>query len=504
MKKIFFSVILVLVLLISCKMRDIEVINMDRSQYIKVNELSQGKNFEDMDMAQPQQENKDYTIEPTIDAMTQKSDEKQEYIGPQVSGVTAQMQKAAFWIDLYKKPYEIILTTDQIRKYNEDNFNRLPFLSDLVNEPGIISGDEVLKWINQLSVVPRATRYFENGKVYQNSDYQIMAWNINPKGIPDEVRVRYGVTVKRTQMRTWPSTNASFSSPTNQKVDYFTETAVYPGEPVSIYHASEDGMWYFAGIYHYKAWIPAEDVALCSKDELIELMAYDDLIVISGAKLYTQATDDSRVSYLQLDMGVSLPLEDSCEQGCTVRYPVRNKNGSLEYIPLYLPMWADISTGYINFTPAAVLEQAFKLIGEPYGWGGMNNARDCTSFLVDIYRTFGIRLPRNSNQQEQVLGAISLKGKDREERVKIIEGLKPGSLLYMPGHAMMYLGKYEDRHYIIHDVSSVYEKGQGGSLKPVTLYQVAVTPLEAYNSKGVEYIMALTTVVDFESLSFNN
>ncbi|MFO7637354.1 MAG: NlpC/P60 family protein [Clostridia bacterium] len=27
-------------------------------------------------------------------------------------------------------------------------------------------------------------------------------------------------------------------------------------------------------------------------------------------------------------------------------------------------------------------------LGEPYGWGGMNNARDCSALVMDVFRTF--------------------------------------------------------------------------------------------------------------------
>jgi len=97
------------------------------------------------------------------------------------------------------------------------------------------------------------------------------------------------------------------------------------------------------------------------------------------------------------------------------------------------------------------------------------------------------------------MGAISLKGKSRIERLEIIDGLRPGTALYMPGHTMMYLGKWQNRHYIIHDAATVYEKNSDGSLKPVVLYQVAVTPLDVCTGKGIEYLMALTGVVSIEN-----
>lgn len=420
------------------------------------------------------------------------------YTGPEISGVTAQMQKAAFWISLYQRAGETILSQSEVYSYNAGNFQRLSFLSDPLDQPQTISGDEVRQWIQGLSKPSSSARYDANGKEYKASDYETMKQNLNLEAIPASITVRYGLTVNRTLMRTWPSSRSSFSKPTEQKNDYFVETAAYPAEPVIVYHASKDGKWLFAGIYHYKAWIQAQDVALCTRDELSELQASQNKLVIRGPKLFTPDTSDPRASQIQLDMGVSLPLESGNQQEYVVRYPVKDEAGNMEYVPVKLPRSSELSKGYPDYATAGVLEQAFKFLGEPYGWGGMNNARDCTSFLVDVYRSFGIRLPRNSDQQEQITGAVSLKGKDRNERLRIIEGLRPGSTLYMPGHAMMYLGVFEGKHYIIHDVASVYEKGQGGELKQVVLYQVAVTPLEVFNSKGTEYVMLLSAAAEIE------
>ncbi|MBP7175449.1 MAG: SH3 domain-containing protein [Thermoclostridium sp.] len=408
------------------------------------------------------------------------------------------MQKAAFWIDGLQLADEIILSKNEIASYNAENFKRLPFLSDPLDQPQTISAEEVRQWIQGLSKTPSSIRYDANGNEYKASDYETMRQNLNLEAIPSTTTVQFGFTVKRTLMRTWPSPKGSFSRPSDQKSDYFTETAVYPAEPVCIYHASKDGKWLFAGIYHYKAWISTEDVALCNKDELAQFQAEPNKLVITGAKLFTPGAGEPRSSQIQLDMGVSLPVQNENQQEYSVVYPVKDDGGELEYVSVKLAQSSEVSKGYLDYTTAEVLNQAFKFIGEPYGWGGMNNARDCTAFLVDIYRSFGIRLPRNSDQQEQITGAISLKGKDRSERLKIIESLRPGSALYMPGHAMMYLGEYEGKHYIIHDVASVYEKSKGGELKQIVLYQAAVTPLEVFNSKGAEYIMLLSTVAELD------
>lgn len=419
-----------------------------------------------------------------------------EYTGPMVRGVTADMLKPSFWMEQYGGSGSVIIMTHgEIERYNEENYKSLPFLFDFKILPREVKGEEVLKWINELSIVPKSARYDEKGEEYRHQDYTKLKGNLNTEKITGTVNVKYGFAVRRTQMRTWPSFKSSFSSPSNRQVDYFTETAVYAAEPVLIYHTSADGLWYFAEIYNYKGWIPVEDVALCSDKELIEYRASGDLLVVKAPVIFTPESHDERVSRLQLDMGVALPIVSKNSAGYTVNFPTANDN-NLELVQITLPVSEDVSAGFLDFTVDNVLIQAFKFLGEPYGWGGMNNARDCSAFVLDVYRSFGIIFPRNSYQQEKMKGYISFSGKSRAERIKILDSLKPGTPLYMPGHAMLYLGKWQDRHYIIHDVTSIYLKDSDGKLTPVRLNQVSVTPLDVWNSKGNEYIMLLTTAVE--------
>lgn len=421
-----------------------------------------------------------------------------KYTGPLVQGVTSEMLKPSFWIEQYDGFDKTIMAYEKIAQFNEKNFKSLPFLFDFENLPEKLKGSEVIKWINELSIVPSSARYDEKGNKYQQKDYDSLKENLNIGKITETINVGYGLTVRRTQMRTWPSYKQSFSTQANQQVDYFTETAVYAAEPVLIYHTSADGMWYFANIYNYKGWIPVKDVALCSKEDLAEYRSPGDFLLIKAAVLYTPESHDNRTSRLQLDMGVKLPVLSESSTGFSVNYPVCNENNYLDFIQMTIPFSEDVSGGYLDYTVENILIQAFKFLGEPYGWGGMNNARDCSAFVADVYRSFGILLPRNSDQQEKVNGSVSFKGKSRTERLNMLDSLKPGTLLYMPGHAMMYLGKWKDRHYIIHDVPTVYNKTADGKLTPVKLNQVSVTPLDVCNSKGSEYIMLLTTAVEIK------
>ena len=66
--------------------------------------------------------------------------------------------------------------------------------------------------------------------------------------------------------------------------------------------------------------------------------------------------------------------------------------------------------------------------------------------------------PRNTRYQNYSIGKItSLSGKSGNEKLKTITGLDT-SLLYQNGHVMLYLGKLNNKHYIIHAAASPYMK----------------------------------------------
>src|SRR3546814_7670025 len=82
-----------------------------------------------------------------------------------------------------------------------------------------------------------------------------------------------------------------------------------------------------------------------------------------------------------------------------VELPVRNDDGSLRIVPALLPRTADVSADYLPLTRANLVRQAFKFLGERYGWGHSYNGRDCSGFVSEIYRSMGVQLPRNTSAQ---------------------------------------------------------------------------------------------------------
>ena len=100
------------------------------------------------------------------------------------------------------------------------------------------------------------------------------------------------------------------------------------------------------------------------------------------------------------------------------------------------------------FTRRAVLTEAFSMLGEPYGWGGIEGGYDCSRFLLEVFGRFGIDLPRHSSRQAMA-GTFSVDVSDvedlNEKRLLLEAAARRGVvLLHFPGHIMLYLGTTED------------------------------------------------------------
>ena len=99
-------------------------------------------------------------------------------------------------------------------------------------------------------------------------------------------------------------------------------------------------------------------------------------------------------------------------------------------------------------TRKAVLEEAFRWLNAPYGWGGQGGGRDCSRYLLDLFAVFGIELPRHSAHQPQVASfVVDVSGvKAERDRLALLDAAaKQGVvLMHFPGHIMLYLGRDRD------------------------------------------------------------
>lgn len=148
-----------------------------------------------------------------------------------------------------------------------------------------------------------------DGKQVGEEYWKSLQNNLNIDRLSSINQVKYVITIRRTEMKAFPTFDRLFAFPGDYKTDLLMETAVYPIEPMIILSESADGQWYLAQIYHYLAWIPAKDVAITDKNTLFSYVNRDKFLVVTARRVYTNYNPlNLKISELQLDMGVRIPF----------------------------------------------------------------------------------------------------------------------------------------------------------------------------------------------------
>ena len=117
------------------------------------------------------------------------------------------------------------------------------------------------------------------------------------------------------------------------------------------------------------------------------------------------------------------------------------------------------------------------LIDQPYGWGGLYNNRDCSAMIRDIFTTFSIWLPRNSTNQAKKGGLyIDLNSLSNEEKQTFIKenAIPYLTLLWFPGHIMLYIGEKEDDALVFHNIWGLRTKDK---MKRMIIGKAVITTL---------------------------
>lgn len=253
------------------------------------------------------------------------------------------------------------------------------------------------------------------------------------------------ITVVHTSMRVLPTHRPVFYNPSRPgegfPFDYMQNTLVPAGTPILITHVSTNQEWALAETEFAAGWIRWNEAALVDQD-FISAYQTDFLAGFTADNI---SLIDEKGNFLASGrVGMSLPLISyDRETGIsTAIMPVRNARGHAESVQIkvsqnnLLPMPFHPDEG--NFS--AILNA---MMGQAYGWGGLYENRDCSALLKDIFSGFGIFLPRNSRAQAEAGKIIHLQGLSASEKDNIIrtQGKPWLSILYMPGHVMLYIGQ---------------------------------------------------------------
>lgn len=273
--------------------------------------------------------------------------------------------------------------------------------------------------------------------------------------------------VSETPLWCVPTLEGLYTDPVDLDFDRNRCASLHPGELVAAMRSTNDGAWVYVDAGHSVGWVEQTDGPTLGP-----------ALTAEDAKAQLDATPRARMlgDFEHLRAGSSFALLGRDEDG-HVTLAVPGNDGTIER---ELPPDAPVHEGALGFSRRAVFTQAFALLEQPYGWGGRDGHRDCSSYLLDLFAQFDVRLPRNSAVQAQMgTRSVDLSALPETEKLAAIrEAAREGVvLLYMPGHILLYLGRDGEHDYGISALSEFLTPCEGGSDTVHRLDKVAVTTL---------------------------
>ena len=310
-------------------------------------------------------------------------------------------------------------------------------------------------------------RHFDAaGRIYNDAVYKSIRTNANEEvfGLISEP----AITVKNALLRNIPSDLPIFGDPSEpgegEPFDYAANSAVGMGYPMLLSHYSRDGAWAFVRNDGVWSWIRSDAIKRISPQQA-DIYANSKFITIlrEGAAIY----DVNGAELFRARTGTILPYDFSGERDLGGTLGVQSGFGG-EILTQFGGRRYFVSAEDARLWPAPLDEQnskivAASLLGQKYGWGGYKFLRDCSLMTKDFLANFGLWLPRNSKAQSGRGERFSLAGMSADEKLSFIgkNGVAYKTLLYMPGHVMLYVGRVDGKPAVLHDIWGLHTMGGG-------------------------------------------
>ena len=382
--------------------------------------------------------------------------------------ITDERANADYWISRIMDGDKILMTAAEIENFNSEIREKDDYAKDLSAQEEVAYKEDIIARIKKAT-----------DDVNEKGTPEVLA-NRNLDVLTVDIAVRYGVTVERGNIRILPQ-NLS-----GDPYDNLQATAIDPAEAVAILHESKDGKFYFVQSRNYFGWINKMNVALTDKKTWLSYIKPENFLVVTANKKAVEVYGKKTL----FQMGAKIPLVREENNFYIARLPI-NQDGYLREVEVQITKDDTVNKKFLPCTPNNFIKQAFKFLGDEYGWGGLNDSVDCSAFVGDVYRSMGIEIPRDSDRQEGVLPIFAVfNDVTHDERIDIVKRAPTSSLLFKPGHVMMKLGNdAAGTPIVIHSASSYFEDG-----KKIYIRKVLVSELYFKNSAGIATIDGLTGI----------
>ncbi|RLA71227.1 MAG: glycoside hydrolase [Epsilonproteobacteria bacterium] len=337
--------------------------------------------------------------------------------------------------------------------------------------------------------------YRSNGSVIRSSVYNKWIDNAHYEHINSK---KYkAITIRRTNVRALPTSTSFYRDPRKTgegfPFDYNQNSALHINIPLIISHYSRDKRWAFVQASYSFGWVKTSDLALVNNDFIKKFKNNNYAMVIKdNLRLYKDKQDISLIK-----IGALFPIS---KDGKHYLVASRNKKGHADIEKVIATKTNILAKKPLPFTPSNVSRVAREFYGEPYGWGGSYECRDCSATTRDFLGTFGIFLRRNSSKQAKDGKRINIRGLSKaKKKKKIIQKAEPfRSLLHVAGHIVLYLGHYKNEPVIMHTYWGIRKKNKTKLITGRTIITSTEPGKERSDIReGSKLINTLSSIVNF-------
>ncbi len=301
--------------------------------------------------------------------------------------------------------------------------------------------------------------YAENLRKWTDKNLSALIENAFYQSFP--TMLQNAITVRNTNLRLAPTSAPYFTEPSKAgqgfPFDTFQNTSLHLGTPLKIFHKSQDEQWYFVEVSNLSGWVNVQDVGYVD-EKIVKLYETANFVAIINDKSIIK----NNLINIKAKIGAILPLVSKNNLQYIVAIPYKYEGTNTQISKISLGK-GDVNLWPLELRTEKIAKLANQLIGELYGWGGLYGHRDCSSTLKDLFIPFGIWLPRNSWAQSREGEIIDLSNLSIEEKERLIlnQAIAFQTFLYLPGHIGLYLGQYQGKAVMLHNIWGVRLKDDG-------------------------------------------
>ncbi|WP_152018321.1 C40 family peptidase [Aliarcobacter butzleri] len=299
-------------------------------------------------------------------------------------------------------------------------------------------------------------------KQIQNSNFD--EYNVVPKK---------AITLKNTNVRVLPTNSPMFYNPLlpgeGFPFDYNQNSLIKINTPIMVSHLSKDKAWAYIESSSVGGWVEINNIAFVNENFIKQFKNSNYFVSI---KEKFPIYDPIFREYVKV--GTIFPKE---KDNYLIAKKDDNANAIISHIQLNPNEIEAMPVLYNSENRIKILTE---LLNEPYGWGGLLNNRDCSSFTQDFFTPFGAYLHRNSKAQTTNGKYIDISKLTLDEKKEFIkkEGVPFSTLVYLKGHIMLYLGIKDNEPMVVHNVWSVRLKDKNNKEFRHIIGKSTITTLE--------------------------